>query len=197
MKVLLSILLLAISQNLIQAALVGPGAEVEQIEAESNPTEPMLTLDDLRTMRNRDLREHLRRRLTLGESLVFGLIRGKLKRQDRREARRARKNARRAERGLPPLEYEVDKTVSWLALGSLSIFTLITLSAIFSTISPVAFLLWLFSLIGMLIFGGQGRRKYRGVDNGAFTTSNIVFWLGLVFSAAIITVLIGLFVWLG
>ncbi|MEM8586168.1 MAG: hypothetical protein AAGF87_17980 [Bacteroidota bacterium] len=142
-------------------------------------TEPMLTLDDIRTLRNREIGEKLGRRLSLGESIALGIIRGKMKRQERREARRARRNARRAERGLPPLSEEVDKSTSWLALGSLVLFLLTSLIGLSIGAAGLG-LLNLVSLIGMLVFGGQGRRIYRGVDEGAFGRSSFAFWTGIV-----------------
>lgn len=161
-----------------QAALVHPEGDTNTTEIDQF-SKRTLTLDDLRTMRNRDISEHLGRRLSLGESIALGIIRGKMKRQERREARRARRNARRAERGLPPLSEDVDKSTSWLALGSLVLFLLTSLIGLSIGAAGLG-LLNLVSLIGMLVFGGQGRRIYRGVDEGAFGRSSFAFWTGIV-----------------
>jgi len=178
-----------------QAALVHPGGDANTTEIEEF-SKPILTLDDLRTMRNRDIRDHLGRRVSLGESLAFSLIRGKLKRQDRRQARRERRNARRAERGLPPIESEVDRTVSSLALGSLALFVILTIAGAMSALSGATAILWFFSLIGSLVFGGSGRRQYRGVDNGAFNISTVAFWTGLICLTVLLILLVGLVDWL-
>ncbi|MEL6669769.1 MAG: hypothetical protein AAFP08_12415, partial [Bacteroidota bacterium] len=141
MKYTLLITLFIVSSCPAHTAVVDPATNSISEEA-GEALNPMLTLEDLRTMRNRDIREHLGRRLSLGESLVFSLIRGKLKRQDRRQARRERRNARRAERGLPPVEGEVDRTVSSLALGSLVLFIILTVAGVISGLAGASAILW-------------------------------------------------------
>ncbi|MEL6804995.1 MAG: hypothetical protein AAFO91_14565, partial [Bacteroidota bacterium] len=159
-----------------QAALVHPGGDANTTEIEEF-SKPILTLDDLRTMRNRDIRDHLGRRVSLGESLAFSLIRGKLKRQDRRQARRERRNARRVERGLLPMDEEVGLSDFWLALGSVGAFALGVWLAVSTPV--LGWIIAGISFIGMLIFGSRGRRKYMRVKPWAFWGSSIIYYAAI------------------
>ncbi|MEM7571536.1 MAG: hypothetical protein AAF433_01495 [Bacteroidota bacterium] len=155
-------------QGLIAAAVQGPTDQ---------STAATITTSDLLELNNRDIGERLGRRLSLGESIAFSMIRGKLRRAERRAARRQRRAERRGIVVEPA--NEGDATIAGIAFGSAMLLLLVILLSVVTNLGRVGGFLGLLSMLLSIILGAVGKSKNRGVNQSAFTLSNIAMWVGI------------------
>ncbi|MEL6141868.1 MAG: hypothetical protein AAFU67_09650 [Bacteroidota bacterium] len=162
MKKALSLLLFSCLVTVVQAAVPFHST------AGSDITTKELTLEDIRTLKNKELKQKLGRKLTFAESIVYPMMRRKFKLAEKRAQRRAAKGK----------TAENKDAFAEVALGfSLTGWMLLIIALVSNaTTAGIAFILLLLGTI----LGGVGKGKYRGKNEKKFFLSNLAFWLGLV-----------------
>lgn len=160
MRILLLSLFGLIMAFQIQAT---PIKSTGQSEVSSNT----ITLEDIRDLKNKDLRKKLGRRLSLKESIAFSILRGKLKRMEKK----AKKQAADSE-GFTI----ADGSVISSGIGLLGLILAIVLSPTSVALVVIGFV---GSLLG-LILGAAGKSAFRDTNPKKFRLANLGFISGLV-----------------